>query len=262
MDFRGQTALITGASSGIGAEFSRELARRGANVVLVARSEDKLKKLAEELTTTWGVSAAMIAADLSEPGAASGLCAELADQQVEVDVLVNSVGFGVHAPMVTAEADRLSAMTLVNVLAVEELCRAYLPGMLARDRGTIINISSLAAYMPTPYMTVYGATKAFVLSLSQGLWAECRKTGVRIIAVCPGPVDTGYFDVAGESPGNYKRIPPQRVVEVTMRGLKRRKSAVVPGVFPTAMATFMAMLPRQTAARVTELSARSIKNQA
>jgi uncharacterized protein len=223
MNYTGR-ALVTGASSGIGAEFARELARRGADLVLVARSWDKLTALAAELNSSFGV-----VADLARPAAAQDLAAELSDRDLQIDILVNNAGFGLFAPLNQAEGAVLSDMVALNVAAVVDLTRLYLPGMLERDRGAVINVGSTAGFQPVPYMAAYGATKAFVLSFTEALWAETRGTGVRVTALCPGSTDTGFFDVAGEDAQVGRRISPERVVHAALRAVDRRRSTVVTG---------------------------------
>jgi short-subunit dehydrogenase len=229
MDYNGRRALVTGASSGIGAAFARELASRGANVVLVARSGDKLAALADELSGEFGVTADVAVADLADPSAVTVLAAELASRGLEIDILINNAGFGLFAPLHEADGGMLADMVRVNVAALVDLTRLYLPKMLQRDRGAIINVGSTAAFQPVPYMAVYGATKAFVLSFTEAVWAETRGTGVRVTAICPGATQTGFFDIAGENAQVGKRIPPERVVKAALRAVDRRDSTTVTG---------------------------------
>jgi uncharacterized protein len=252
VDYKGQRALVTGASSGIGAAFARELARRGANLVLVARSQDKLTALADELSASFGVSADVAVADLAKPSAANDLAAELRGRNLPIDILINNAGFGLFAPLHQADADMLAEQIRLNVLALVDLTRLYLPAMRERDRGSIINVASTAAFQPVPYMAVYGATKAFVLSFTEALWAETRGTGVRVTALCPGSTDTAFFDVAGENAQVGKRMAPQPVVEAALRALDRRRSTVVPGVGNRLQTNGSRLLPRQLMARIVE----------
>src|SRR5262249_53931226 len=167
MDYKGQRALVTGASSGIGAVFARELARRGADLVLVARSGGKLAALADELSAEYGVAADVAVADLAKPSAATELAEALRARHLQIDILINNAGFGVFAPVYEADPAVLTEMVRLNVEALVDLTRVYLPGMVERDRGAIINVGSTAAFQPVPYMAVYGATKAFVLSFTE-----------------------------------------------------------------------------------------------
>ena len=260
MEYKGQRALVTGASSGIGAVFARELARRGADLVLVARSGGKLGALADELSASHGVAADVAVADLAEPLAASELADSLLARDLQIDILVNNAGFGLFAPVYKADGAVLADMVRVNVGALVDLTRLYLPGMVERDRGAIINVGSTAGFQPVPYMAVYGATKAFVLSFTEALWAETRGTGVRVTALCPGSTDTGFFEVAGEDAQVGHRIAPERVVHAAFRALDRRSSTVVTGGLESWMLTNSSRLaPRQLVARMAERTMRPKK---
>ncbi len=195
--YRGKTALVTGASAGIGAEFARALAARGSDVILVARSQERLRALADELARDFGVRAEVIAADLTRADAARDLYAEAEVRGLTVDLLINNAGFGTHGPFETLAPARDHAEVMLNVAAVVDLTHLFLPAMLKRGDGAVINVASTASFQPVPYMAVYGATKAFVLSFSEALWAECRGRGVRVLALCPGTTATEFFDVVG-----------------------------------------------------------------
>jgi short-subunit dehydrogenase len=247
MDFSRTRALVTGASSGIGEAFARELARRGADLVLVARSEDKLARLAAELSHGAGgarVAAEVLPADLSAPGAAARLAARLQERGLETDVLVNCAGFGLFGALPDADAGRLTEEIQVNVVALTELTRALLPGMLARDRGAIVNVASTAAFQPVPYMSVYGASKAYVLSFTEALWAETRRTGVRVTALCPGATDTAFFDSASDNASLGRRMSPEAVVRSALRALDRRRGVVIPGTGNRMLAAAPRLAPR------------------
>lgn len=253
MNYEGQRALVTGASSGIGAAFARELASRGTDVVLVARSQDKLTALADELRSSFGVAADVAVVDLAEPSAAADLAAELRRRDLQIDILVNNAGFGLFALLHQADGARLADQIRVNVAALVDLTRLYLPGMLDRDRGAIINVASTAAFQPVPYMAVYGATKAFVLSFTEALWAETRGTGVRVTAICPGSTDTGFFDIAGDNAQvGTRRMSPDRVVRTALRALDRRASTAVPGTGNWLLTNASRLAPRQLTARIVE----------
>jgi uncharacterized protein len=263
MIYKGQRALVTGASSGIGAVFARELASRGTDPVLVARSGDKLSALAAELNREYGVAAEVAVADLARPSAAEDLAAELSSRDLQIDILVNNAGFGFFAPLDQADGAVLSDMVQLNVAALVGLTRLYLPGMRARDRGAVINVGSTAAFQPLPYMAVYGATKAFVLSFTEALWAETRGTGVRVTALCPGSTDTGFFDVAGDDAQVGRRVAPERVVRAALRALDRRRSTVVTGGAGNWLLTNSPRLaPRQLVTRIAERTMRPAKGSA
>ena len=256
MDFTGQWALVTGASSGIGEVFARQLAERGANLVLAARSQDKLDALAQELQERFGTSVEVRACDLSEPGAGAALAARLAERDVRIDVLINAAGFGLFGQLHEADPARTSQQVRLNVDALTELTCALLPQMRARNRGAIVNVASTAAFQPVPYMAVYGATKAYVLSFTEALWAETRGTGVLVTALCPGATDTPFFDTASEHASIGHRMSPEHVVAAALSALERRRCSVTPGLRNRLLAGAPRLTPRQTVVRI---SARTMR---
>jgi short-subunit dehydrogenase len=194
---RGETVLITGASSGIGRELARLFAADGADLVLIARSEGRLRELAGELAADYGVTAQVVSADLSRPGSPDQIVETLAQQQTDVDVLVNNAGFGARGPVAGIGAGRQLEMIEVNVAALTRLTALLLPGMLERHRGGILNVASTAAFQPGPNSAVYYATKAYVLSFTEALAEEVRGSGVRVSCLAPGATDTGFAAQAG-----------------------------------------------------------------
>jgi short-subunit dehydrogenase len=227
------TAVITGASSGLGEQFARQLAERGYGVTLVARSKDKLDALATELAGKHGIRAEVVAADLSDPGARDNVVREVAARGLVVDILVNTAGFGVYAPF--AESDRARELEQVRVLveAVVDLTSHWLPGMVERKRGAVINVSSTSALQPLPYNSTYAAAKAYVQLFTEGLWEEVRRDGVTVTAVLPGPVRTGFQEAsdaafADKLPG-VVWIPPEKVVADSIRAADKGKRSIIPG---------------------------------
>lgn len=253
-DFRGKTALVTGASSGIGEAFAAKLAERGANVVLVARSAAKLQGLADALTARYGVSAAVIAADLARADGVAATVREVQRLGLSVDLLVNNAGFGSHGRFETLEAGREREQVILNVVALAQLTRAFLPEMVARGAGAVLNVASTAAFQPDPYMATYGATKAFVLSFSEALWAENRRTGVNVLAVCAGPTATNFSAVVGTDEVLVGRVArAERVAREALQALSRRRSVVVTGGLQNRLTTLLPrLLPRRTTARIVE----------
>jgi uncharacterized protein len=245
MKFNGQTALITGASSGIGAAYAREFAARGANLVLVARSEAAMQRLADELRGTHGRQVDVVPADLAEPGAADFVAERVAALGIEVDLLVNNAGFGMHGDFIGADAGRLTAQIQLNCVALVDLTRRFLPGMVARKRGAVVNVASTAAFQPLPHMAVYGATKAFVLSFSEALYAEAKPAGVKVLAICPGATETQFFDVAGEDAAVGKRRTPQQVVATTLSALEKGRPSRVDGMANALLAVVTRWAPRR-----------------
>ena len=235
--YAGRTALVTGASSGIGAEFARQLASRRSDLVLVARSQSKLEALATELSGRHGVRAEVVTEDLGREGAARRIAGELAARGLHVDILVNNAGFGTHGPFHTLSADREREEITVNVLALVDLAHAFLPGMVERGEGAVINVASTAAFQPDPYMAVYGATKAFVLSFSHALRAETRARGVRVVALCPGQTETAFFDTVGSPHARVGVLArPQGVVAAALRAVDRDRAQVIPGLVNNVLA--------------------------
>jgi len=243
--YKGKTALVTGASSGIGEAFARELAARGMDLVLVARSEDKLRALAAELARGHGIRADVIASDLGREGAAVRLYHEVEGLGMRVDMLLNNAGFGAYGPFETLSPDRDHAEVMLNVTAVVDLTHAFLPAMAERGDGAVINVGSTAGFQPLPYMAVYGATKAFVLSFSEALWAEYRGRGVRVLALCPGATETPFFGVVGAEEASVgRRRTPQQVVATGLRALERGRGSAIDGAFNYWLAQTPRLTPR------------------
>lgn len=231
MTNKGKWALVTGASSGIGEQFARQLAKQGSHLVLVARSESKLESLASELRKTHGIKAEVISMDLSKEGAPSELYRQCKFLKVDIELLVNNAGFATHGLFEELSGERQHEEVMLNVAAVVDMTHLFLPGMLRRNSGAVINVSSTAGFQPLPYMAVYGATKAFVLSFTQALWWENRDRGIKFFALCPGSTDTRFFDVVGAEEASVgKKDTPERVVEVALRALEQGKLYVVPGM--------------------------------
>lgn len=247
-DYAHKTALITGASSGIGEQFARTLASRRANLIVVARRLDRLTDLQNELVAQYGVQVTSIEWDLSLAQAGVHLGDEIAKRGLAVDVLVNSAGFGTHGTVAETDPAALSQEMSLNMNAVAETTRAFLPSMLARKSGVIINIASLAGFAPRPNHAMYSATKAFVLSFTQALWGELRGTGVLTTAVCPGPTATEFFTISGTPIPGGKAQPASAVVDAALKAIDAGKPRVVPA--PLGMRIGMALmhaLPIKTA---------------
>ena len=252
--------LITGASTGIGAEFAEQFAARGDDLVVVARSADKLDALAARLRTAHGVEITVLAMDLSLPTAAGELWRETDRLGLEISVLVNNAGFGTHGDVADADPQRLEEAVELNCRTVVGTTVRYLPQMRARGEGTIINVASIAAFQPLPKMAVYGASKAFVLSFTEALWAEERAHGIRVLAVCPGLTDTPFFALAGDAAATAASgaaasavtRSPRQVVEATMRALSGRKPSFVDGIANAFVARVVTrVLPRRASIAVT-----------
>lgn len=245
------TVVITGASSGIGAEFARELVRRGTHrPVLVARRLDRLESLARELARTPEVAPLVVAADLSDPEGRRKLYDATAP--LTVDGLINNAGFGSVGPFVSRDAAREEQMVILNCVVPLLLARHYLPPMQARGQGAVVNVCSTAAFQPLPYMATYGATKSFLLSFSLALSAELRGSGVRVLAQCPGPVETEFHLAAGlkEKLAHLSPATAAEVVKETLDSLARGAPLVVNGARNRMLATVARHLPPAVAARL------------
>lgn len=226
--YQNRTALVTGASTGIGKCFAYELASRGMNLILVARSEEKLKALAMELGREHGINVEVIATDLSQEGAATEIHQYTQQRNLSVDLLINNAGFSTYGNFETISPGREHEEIMVNVAALVALCHAFIPQMLDRGNGAVLNVASTVSFYPLPYQAVYGATKAFVLSFSEALWAEYRQRGIHVLALCPGPVKTEFFARMGTEISRAQASPRQ-VVKVGLRALEQKRLLVIPG---------------------------------
>jgi uncharacterized protein len=243
------TALVTGASSGIGLELAVLLARGRHDLVLVARSRERLETVARGLAEEFGVRARVRAADLSERGAPAAIAAELSAESTPIDVLVNDAGFGVHGFFAALPLEEQLAMIQVNVTALTQLTGLFLPGMLERRSGRILNVASTAAFQPGPLMAVYYATKAYVLSFSEALASETAGSGVTVTALCPGPVATEFQKRAGTEKGTLVTgplaVPARAVAEAGYEGMLRGEPLVIPGLGNRAIVQALRLSPRR-----------------
>jgi short-subunit dehydrogenase len=243
--------LITGASSGIGEVFARRLAARGRNVLLVARSEDKLITLCNELGRSNSIRAQYVALDLSKPESPARLFEEAEKRGLTIDLLVNNAGFGSFGDFAKADLARELNMIDLNIKALVELTYRFLQPMRERKQGAIINVASTAAFQGVPFMATYAATKAFVLSFSEALWEENRAFGVKVMALCPGVTDTNFFEAArGEKPPARASQTPEEVVDTALRALARGKSHVISGWINRVMTESERLAPRSLVTRM------------
>lgn len=246
-----RTALVTGASSGIGVELARLLAARGHGVTLVARREDRLRALADELAGR-GVRAEVVAADLTDPASRRHVVEEVAARGLEVDVLVNNAGFSTMGPIQQSDADREVSMVRTDVEAVVHLCSALVPGMVARGRGAVLNVASTAAFQPIPGQAGYAASKAFVLSYSRAIGQELKGTGVTVTALCPGPVETGFAEAAGIGDDEAAEAMPRfmwesaaDVAATAVAAVEKGRPVAIPGWSNRALASMSHHAPRR-----------------
>lgn len=246
--------LVTGASSGIGRELARLFASDGAKLVLIARSEGRLRELAGELAAKYGAEAQILPADLSRPASPGEIVDALAQQHIDVDVLVNNAGFGAHGPVAGIGVERQLEMIDVNVAALTSLTALLLPGMLERRRGAILNVASTAAFQPGPNQAVYCATKAYALSFTEALAEEVRGSGVRVCCLAPGATDTGFAAQAGmQGTRLFRRgvMDAGRVAKAGHTGLQQGKTLVIPGLRNRILAFSVRLSPRVLVTRIT-----------
>lgn len=234
-DYTGKTALITGASAGIGVEFAQQMAARGCTVILVARRKDRLDELATKLREG-NMKAYVFVADLSKPEAVKEIRAFVDANSLRVDVLVNNAGFGTYGPFIEQEAERELEEIAVNIASVVALCHEFVPPMAKRGHGAVINVASVAGFQPLGFMAVYAATKAFVLSFSEALWAELTPHKIRVLAVCPGPVQTEFFKIAGSRARGAVETPAH-CVQMALQALDKKRSFVVTGGIANSVLT-------------------------
>ncbi len=245
------TTLITGASSGIGEAFARKLAAQGRNVLLVARSEDKLITLCNELGRMNSIRAQHVALDLSEPESPARLFDEAQKRGLIVDMLINNAGFGAFGDFGKIDLARQLNMIDLNIKALVDLTYRFLAPMRERKQGAIINVASTAAFQPVPYFATYAATKAFVLSFSEALWEENRSFGVTVMALCPGVTNTNFFEAArGQKPPARTSQTPEEVVDTALSGLARHKSNIVSGWTNFIMVEAERLTPRSLVVRM------------
>jgi short-subunit dehydrogenase len=243
-------ALVTGASMGIGETFAAALAARGYDLALAARSADALDGIAERLRTAHGSAIEVVPVDLSDVANVEPLVARTEARFGRIDLLVNNAGFGAHGRFATLAAARQLEMIRLNVESLVALTHRVLPGMIARRSGGIINVASTAAFQPVPYMAVYGATKAFVLSFSEALHEEYRSQGVTVLALCPGQTATNFFKVSGEDGRVGTARTSHEVVETGLRALAQRRSYAIDGTQNRVLAFSPRLFPRELIARI------------
>jgi uncharacterized protein len=254
-ELHGRTALITGASSGLGVHFAEELARRGADLVLVARRRERLEAAAADLASRFGVAAHPVAMDLEDPAAADGLYRRLQEPGVSVDILVNNAGFGAYGAFLDVPWEKTQSMIRVDVLALVGLTRRFLPDMVARGYGRLLHVASMAAYQPSPLYAAYGGAKAFVLNFGEALDHELAGTGVTSTVVSPGVTRTEFLNVAGQSPTLFQRLTMMDAKDVAAKGVRamlRGRRSVVTGWVNSLLTWSVRLLPRRTVAATAE----------
>jgi short-subunit dehydrogenase/uncharacterized protein YndB with AHSA1/START domain len=251
--YQNRWAVVTGASSGLGRGLATRLADRGMSLVLTGRNRARLAQAGDDIRRSAPrIQVETVVADLATPAGVAALLDHVGERPIEV--LINNAGFGSYGPFAEADLDREAEEIAVDVSAVVALARAFVPGMIARGSGGILNVASAIAFQPAPYQAVYAASKAFVLSFSQALWAEARGTGVSVTALCPGPTRTGFVGSLGADVGHtaiYRRLAePEPVIEAALRGLDKGRAVIIPGVRTKLIAAVGRLMPREWLARV------------
>ncbi|TGP39574.1 SDR family oxidoreductase [bacterium M00.F.Ca.ET.228.01.1.1] len=257
--YRGSTALITGASKGLGKVFAKALASRGMNLVLVARSTNALTTLAGDLTDRYGVLCIPLSVDLGDPETPVSIHQELNRRGIEVDLLINNAGLGLSGNFLSHDLKSEQLAIQVNVQTVAALAHLFGQGMAERGTGGIINVASNASFQPLPHMATYAATKAFVLSFSEALQFELAGTGVHVMAACPGPTATSFFDEIPVNLTPSDMDSPESVVHRTLEAFDRRKAVAYPGRASVRAATWLSrMLPRALIVRLAAMASRKM----
>jgi short-subunit dehydrogenase len=252
MRYEGTTALVTGASSGIGAEFARQLARRGADIVAVARRGEELEALAQEIRSATGRQVHVIPFDLSVPRAGRALAERVAEAGVRADTVINCAGIGVTREFGDTNEDELRRQLAVNIDAVVDISHAFLPQLVSSGAGALVNVASLTAYMPVPGMAAYAASKSFVVRFTEALAYELRRSGLTVMALSPGPTATEFYGTSGTEGGGVRFQTPQDVVAVALLALQRRNPpiSVVSGGRNRFIRRLMSVLPKPVVLRL------------
>ncbi|MFJ5837758.1 SDR family NAD(P)-dependent oxidoreductase [Streptomyces shenzhenensis] len=240
-----RTTVITGASSGIGAEFARRFAQQGDDLVLVARRLDRIESLAADLRGQYAATVTPIALDLTGPRPGAALRGRLAEHGLVAGALVNCAGYGRTERFEEADADSVARQIALDVTALTDLTKAFWPDLLGAETGLLIDVASLTGYAPMPGMAVYAAAKAFVLSFTEALWAEARGSRLRVLCLSPGPTSSEFYETSGTSTRGVRFQTPEQVVDTAFRALRNDRPTVVSGRINTLAAGLMRTLPRR-----------------
>ncbi len=255
----GKTALVTGASSGLGADFARILAGRGCNVVLVARRADRLEQLQQQLTTIRAVKTHVVAMDLAAAGATQALYDRTRELGLNIDGLINNAGFGIHGNFTDIPWEREHEMLELDIIALVHLTKLYVKDMVTRNLGYVMLVSSIGAYQPSPTYASYSAAKSFVLYFGEALSYELRRTNVQVCVLSPGVTATEFLQVAGQKPTLYQRLlmmPSERVARIGIEAMLKGKPSKVPGLLNALPVQMMRLTPRRAAAAIASIMMR------
>ncbi|WP_111891338.1 SDR family NAD(P)-dependent oxidoreductase [Acinetobacter sp. MB5] len=243
--FKNKTALITGASSGIGHGFAEYLAKQGIHLIIVARSTEKLQQLAQQWQSDYQIRVTVIGLDLSHSDAALQLFEHITQQDLSVDILINNAGFGKWTNFLDQSPESYQQMIMLNILTLTQLTRLFLPSMLQRQQGIIINIASTGAFQPLPYIAVYGATKSYVLNFTEALAGEYQNSGVQFLALCPGNTRTNFAEVAQANTQGMQAMTVDEVICLAILGLEKQKTVVITGKLNYMTAQLARIVSRQ-----------------
>lgn len=243
--FKNKTALVTGASSGIGQAFAEYLARQGVHLIIVARSTEKLQQFAKQWQSDYQVRVTVIALDLSNSDAALQLFEKITQQDLSVDILINNAGFGKWTNFLDQSSKSYQQMIMLNMLTLTQLTQLFLPKMLQQQQGIIINVASTAAFQPLPYIAVYGATKSYVLNFTEALAGEYQKSGVQFLALCPGNTLTNFAEVAQANTEGMHAMTVDDVIHSAIRGLEKQQTVVITGRLNYVTAQLARVVSRQ-----------------
>jgi uncharacterized protein len=260
--YKGSTALITGASGGLGEAFAEQLAERGCNLVLVARSEGKLKMVAQRLEQQHQIKTVVIAADLGSPAAVERVIAEVKTRGIDIDLLINNAGFGIFERFLETPLQRQMEQIEVNIRALVTLTHAFAPGMVGRRKGGVINLASSAGFQPLAGANIYAASKSFVILFSEALAQELVKQHVHVLVVCPGPVATAFYADKNPALSRTQMDQPKSIVREVLRAFDKGKRLVIPGKLSIRMNAFAVRLfPRKLITQIAEGTARKLNHQ-
>jgi short-subunit dehydrogenase len=250
-DYSGSTALVTGASKGLGAAFAEALAARGMNLVLVARSTGELNALSTRLYAKYKVQRTVLSIDLADPSSPQTIAEELERRGIEVDLLVNNAGFGLNGAFLSHDPKQKQAEIEVNVQALVALTHLFGNAMASRGKGGIINVASNASFQPVPYMATYAATKAFVLHFSEGIRHELAERGIQVMATCPGPTATSFFQGTSTQLSPKDMDDAESVVKRTLEAFDQKRDVAYPGRMSVRLTSWLPrLLPRALVARI------------
>lgn len=257
---KGKWALVTGASSGLGVDFARELGAMGCHLILVARREDRLRQVADELGAQYGIQTMIITADLSKPEVPQKIYDQLKAEGKQVDVLINNAGFGLYGEFIKLDWEREKNMLELDILTVVALTKLFLSEMVPRNFGFVLQVASIGAYQPSPLYATYSAAKSFVLNFSEAVNYELRGTNVKISVLSPGVTRTEFLQVSGQTPTLYQRLAMMEspaVVKIGIKAMLAGRPSVVPGMMNASTIFLNRLMPRRMAAAITHLLMRS-----